>query len=130
MYRKMFPGFLSIRWPFNAAILSILLMASFGLEGCTALSNALQSNTTKTIEETCTAVGGAVQVLAIAEHQGKLNTTTVNAVDSLIAVTEPICTAQTAPSLSSAELTVFTQAATQLATYSVEYGSNGTGVLK
>lgn len=120
MHRKMLPGFL-IGWKWNAML---MLLALCALSGCTTLSNALQSNTTKTIEETCTAVGGAVQVLAIAEHQGKLNTTTVNAVDSLIAVTEPICTAQNAPSLSSAELTVFTQAATQLATYSVQYGSS------
>lgn len=120
MFRKMCSGFLT-GWKWNAIV--VLLLALFALNGCSTLSSALQSNTTKTIEETCTAVGGAVQVLAIAENQRKLNAATVNAVDSLIAVTEPICTAQTAPSLSSAELTVFTQAATQLAAYSVQYGS-------
>lgn len=122
MYRKMLSGFLLTPWPFNRMLLSIFL-ATFALSGCTALSNALQSSSTKTIEESCTAVGGAVQVLAIAEHQGKLNTATVNAVDSLIAATEPICTAQTAPTLSSAELTIFTNAATQLVAYSTQYGS-------
>lgn len=122
MYRKMLSGFLLTPWPFNRMLLSIFL-ATFALSGCTALSNALQSSSTKTIEESCAAVGGAVQVLAIAEHQGKLNTATVNAVDSLIAATEPICTAQTAPTLSSAELTIFTNAATQLVAYSTQYGS-------
>lgn len=123
MHHKMLSGFLRLPWPWNTILISFLLCAMFAFSGCSAVSGALQSNSTKTIEETCTAVGGAVQVLAIAEHQNKLNTTTVNAVDSLIAVTEPICTAQTAPSLSSAELTVFTNAATQLATYATQYGA-------
>lgn len=103
-------------------LMSFLLCASLALGGCATASNATQSSVSKTIAETCAAAGAAVQVLALAQQQGKLNTTTTNAVDSFIAVTEPICIAPTPPSLSSAEMTAFTGAATQLTNYSLQYG--------
>lgn len=123
MFRKVYAGFLSIAWPLNAMLTLFLLSAMLACGGCSSLLNASPTSTAKTVETTCAAVGSAVQVIAIARRDGKLNAATVTSIDSLIAVTEPICTAPTVPTLSQVELSAFNSAASQLAALSVQYGS-------
>lgn len=114
MRRKMYNRFLML------TIVACLMIGSFS--GCSTLSSALQSPT-QTIEVTCTAVGAAVQTLAVAKQEGRVNAATEKTVDGLIQVTEPICTAPVPPTLSDAEKTLFINAATQLANLASTYGS-------
>lgn len=123
MFRKVYAGFLSIAWPLNAMLTLFLLSAMLACGGCSTLLNASPTSATKAVETTCAAVGSAVQVIAIARRDGKLNAATVTSIDSMIAVTEPICTASTVPTLSQVELSAFNSAASQLAALSVQYGS-------
>lgn len=115
MRRKMYNRFLMV-----AMIATMLCLGS--LTACSTISSALQSPT-QTIEVTCTAVGAAVQTLAVAKQDGRVNATTEKTVDGLIRVTEPICTAPVPPPLSDAEKTLFINAATQLANLASTYGS-------
>lgn len=106
---------------FRFALTAMAIVVT-SLSGCATLSTALQTHSQK-IEAACTSVGTAIQILAIARENGKLSDAVSKSVDSLIAVTEPVCTAPTAPTLASAEQQTFNAAVAQLAALGAQYGS-------
>lgn len=116
MIRKMFDNFLMAGFPFRMTLLAMLGL--FG--GCSILQSTPQSSTVA-VETSCATIGASVQVLALARANGKLNDTVVKSTDSLIAITEPVCTAPEKPTLSSAETSVFINAAAELAKTAATY---------
>lgn len=103
-------------------VFTVMIAAMLCLQSCSSISAALRTPQAKT-EALCATVGASVQILAIARANAKLTSAQEKTVDNAIAVTSPVCTAPTVPSLADSEAVTFEAAANLLAQYAASYKS-------
>ena len=103
----------------NIVTIAALCCATLG--GCATLGIGAPSNTQK-IETVCATVAQGVRVLADPAIAPKLDQPTLAAIGAALAITTPICTAPTPPSLATAKMLELTNAADAITTLSTQYG--------
>lgn len=117
-------GFTTLRF------LAFLLTAAFtvALSACASLGTAPASTgNAQTVATTCAGAAAAVKSLTVVKQAGYLTAPDVSAVNSALAVVNPVCNGLLQPTYTNAVVLGLTGAVAQLATLEAKYHAAGTG---
>lgn len=101
----------------------VMLSAAIAIGG-TACQSVQQAAQTHPVASACAVVGGSLQTLAIGVEAKKVPAALLTSIPQLLAITNPVCTAKTEPTLSDAESIAFQAAVAQLATMAATVQGN------
>jgi hypothetical protein len=102
---------------FFTALLSLMLVACSGCSGIGGTTTETQQ-----IATACASASAALRVLTVANDAGKLDADAQKAVITAIGITNPICAADTPPTMDTVKLQAFTQAIALLQAQALRLG--------